>query len=138
MIVHSIGSPRTNGLTRPPIAAIAKIKKRCVPWLSSSRSERHVLKFRCQPTPTQPTNLYIWVYIWVAPIREAEISNFHPSSRPLTGARWSPVSGPRPRFLGRSLRRSGSPASTRPIPAHATSGSRGGGETRRLNLPRSC
>ena len=25
-----------------------------VPWLSSSSSERHVLRCRCQPTPTQP------------------------------------------------------------------------------------
>ena len=44
MIYDSIAS-----CDRPP-----KNKQKTVPWLPSSGSERHVLKCRCQPTPTQP------------------------------------------------------------------------------------
>ena len=59
--MRSKGSPpRTNDVTRPTVAATAKKKekkKRYVPWLSSSRGERHVLQYRCQPTPTQPIHI---------------------------------------------------------------------------------
>ena len=41
-------------LDKQPWATAKKKKKKTVPWLSSSRSERHVLQCRCQPTPTQP------------------------------------------------------------------------------------
>ena len=43
-------------ITRPPVSAVAsqkKKKKRCIPWLSCSLSERHVLQYRCQPRLTR-------------------------------------------------------------------------------------
>ena len=47
-------------MTRSPAVPDRTKKKKPVPWLPSSRSERHVLQCRCQPTPTQPIILCIW------------------------------------------------------------------------------
>ena len=57
-----------------------------------------------------------------------EKAKFLLPSRPQTGIRSPPISGPRPSFLARSRRGSRSPASAGPIPTRTHSGSRAAAE----------
>ena len=65
----------------------------------------------------------IYVKSIVTADSSARKANFLLSSRPQTGIRSPPISGPRPSFLARSRRGSRSPASAGPIPARTLSGS---------------
>ena len=59
-------------------------------------------------------NMYIASF--VKPERPLEVAKFRLSSRPQTGIRWPPVSGPRPSFLARSRRGSWFPGLRRAYP----------------------
>ena len=68
--------------------------------------------------------IHLYTISFVNDDSSLENAKFLLSSRPQTGIRSPPISGPRPSFVARSRRGYGSPASAGPIPARTLLGSR--------------